>query len=757
MTRIRCIGTWGAGIPLLALLLCLLTSPALAQSETDWEEMMQQMAEELIEADDEQQWEAQQELLTELHEHPLNLNQASREQLCALPFLGAGVADEIIDYLATNGPMRTLGELRFIHSLTPQQREWLRLLVYVPLTAEPTYTRPNDTTWWGHAKHDLIMRADVPLYSRAGWPWGRGIANRLRYSWQQGRHLDVGLRLETDAGEQMFTGTTPFWDSYGGHAMLRDVGPLRTLIVGDYKVGFGEGLVLNNGIRFGKLSMGLWRTSGGIRPHRSTDEANFLRGAAATVGFGSRWQLTALYSYRKLDATVADDNTVQTINTSGLHRTDTELRHKNTLGSSTAALHLAFNSQFAAQRGTTALAKTLNYSLGLTALYQYYDHQFHQNAQLYRQIYPDGYQFGAAGVDYSLRSSRFYFSGETALSVPLSNSNSVPVSDPQSDPQPGTQSSSATDPAATSSIATRPPALSTLNKATYRFSPNSQLSLIQRYYGKYYYSPYASAYGENSHVQNESGITLQWDADRLGPIALRTFFDFFYSPWPRYTMTRYSTGWEGLLQATYVPRRGRSLQLRYTVKSKETRDRRTYSHRLRATYAHDFTRCWSASLTAFLHRYHEPSLTGPSQNEPSQNSESSSSNGFAIAPRADYTSPSQRLRFSVFAILFHTDDYNSRLYLYEPSLMQTFGIQQLYGHGQRLAATLRLRSADGSSRSYPSDLSSRSSRRHSLRWTAQIKAGVTHYTDRSQISSGPLLIDSPWKADIQILLRLQLR
>lgn len=747
MTPIKWIENGAAGIPLLALLLFCLTSNALAQSETDWEEMMQQMAEELIEADDEQQWEAQQEMLTELHEHPLNLNLATREQLYALSFLGAGVADEIIDYLATNGPMRTLGELRFIHSLTPQQRQWLRLLVYVPLSAETTFTRRGDTTWWGRGRHDLIARADVPLYNRAGWPWGRGIANRLRYTWQQGRHLDVGLRLETDAGEPMFTRTRPFWDSYGGHAMLRDVGPLRTLIVGDYKASFGEGLVLNNGIRFGKLSMGLWRTTGGIRPHRSTDEANYLRGAAVTIGLGSRWQITALYSYRKLDATVADDNTIQTINSSGLHRTDSELRRKNCLGSSTAALHLAFDSHLAAQPNPTASSATFNYSLGLTALYQYYDHQFHQSAQLYRQIYPEGYQFGAAGVDYSLRTSRFYFSGETALSVPLSNSNSVPQSDPNSVPQSGTQSSPATDPAATSSIATRPPALSTLNKVSYRFSPNSQLSLIQRYYGKYYYSPYASAYGENSHVQNESGITLQWDADRLGPIALRTFFDFFYSPWPRYTMTRYSTGWEGLLQATYAPRRGRSLQLRYTVKSKETRDRRTYSHRLRATYAHDFTRCWSASLTAFLHRYHEPS----------QNSESSSSNGFAIAPRTDYTSPSQRLRFSVFAIFFRTDDYNSRLYLYEPSLMQTFGIQQLYGHGQRLAATLRLRSADGSSRSHPGDLSSRSSRRLSLRWTAQIKAGVTHYTDRSQISSGPLLIDSPWKADIQILLRLQLR
>lgn len=745
MTPIKWIENGAARIPLLALLLFCLTSNALAQSETDWEEMMQQMAEELIEADDEQQWEAQQEMLTELHEHPLNLNLATREQLYALSFLGAGVADEIIDYLATNGPMRTLGELRFIHSLTPQQREWLRLLVYVPLTAEPAYSHPNDTTWWGHARHDFITRVDVPLYNRAGWPWGRGIANRLRYIWQQGRHLDVGLRSETDAGEQMFTSTTPLWDSYGGHVMLRDVGLLHTAIIGDFKAGFGEGLVLNNGIRFGKLSMGLWRTSGGIRPHRSTDEANFLRGAAATLDFNPNWQFTALYSYRKLDATVADDNTVQTINTSGLHRTDSELRHKGTLGSSTAAINLTFSSPIGPkERLTPQERSSLNLTLGLTALYQYYDHQFHQNAQLYRQIYPEGYQFGAAGINYSLRTSHFYFSGETALSVPISSSPYSTSPNPSSSDSSSLNASSG-DPSSrpvlggssAESTSHRPPALSTLNKVSYRFSPNSQLSLIQRYYGKYYYSPYASAYGENSHVQNESGITLLWEADRLGPIALRTFFDYFYSPWPRYTMTRYSTGWEGLLQTTYEPRRGRSLLLRYSVKSKEKSDHRYYSHRLRATYSHEFSHCWSASLTAFLHRYHEP----PFDNTP----EGSSSNGFAVAPRADYTSPSSRLRFSLFAILFRTDDYDSRLFLYEPSLLQTFGIQQLYGHGQRLAATLRLRSTDRSHGSHP------------LRWTAQIKVGVTHYTDRDQISSGPLLINSPWRTDIQLLLRLQLR
>jgi hypothetical protein len=65
-------------------------------------------------------------------------------------------------------------------------------------------------------------------------------------------------------------------------------------------------------------------------------------------------------------------------------------------------------------------------------------------------------------------------------------------------------------------------------------------------------------------------------------------------------------------------------------------------------------------------------------------------------------------------------------------------MQQLYGSGLRLGTTLRLRTKDH-------------------RWTAQIKVGVTHYTDRDTISSGFLQIDSSWKADVQILVRMQLR
>ena len=94
---------------------------------------------------------------------------------------------------------------------------------------------------------------------------------------------------------------------------------------------------------------------------------------------------------------------------------------------------------------------------------------------------PDGYQFGVAGVDYGLQSSRLFVGGETARSFSRNARGDGG-------------------------------GWATLNKAAWRFSTNVQLAVIQRFYSQNYFSPYAMAYGENSRAQNESGVTLQLDA-----------------------------------------------------------------------------------------------------------------------------------------------------------------------------------------------------------------------------------------------------
>ena len=481
------------------------------------------------------------------------------------------------------------------------------------------------------------------------------------------------LRAEKDAGEPLFTREQPLWDAWGAYAYLTDMGFVERLVVGDFKAGFGEGLVLNNNFRLGKFSTGLWRSSNGVRPHRSTDETQFLRGIAATLRLTPHWQLTALYSRRRLDATLRDDGSVQTLLTSGLHRTESERARRHNLTCQTTALHVAWSAG--------------SWRAGATAMYQHYDHLFVRGQQLYQQIAPQGYRFGHVAVDYGLRLPHLTLSGETAQSLADGNHG-----------------------------------LATLNKAAWRFSSTTQLTLVQRFYSSHYYAFLASTYGENSHVQNESGLSLLFDADRLGPIGLQAYFDFFYSPWPRYSMSRASNGWEGMVQATCPLRRGVNLTLRYGVKSKEQSDRRHLNHRLRATYEQPLAPQWMLRATALLHLYHE---------------EGQASHGFAVAPRIDWKPADSRLRASLMASWFHTTDYDARLYLYEPAPTQTFSLVSLYGRGQRAAATL----------CWQPNVNSKLS--------LQSKIGITHYDDRNLISSGPLAIHSSWKADIQLLLRWQ--
>lgn len=66
---------------------------------------------------------------------------------------------------------------------------------------------------------------------------------------------------------------------------------MKSLALGNYKLSFGQGLVLGTDFGLGKtfsMSASEYRT-GGIRKHGSTDEYNYFRGAAATVEILRFW------------------------------------------------------------------------------------------------------------------------------------------------------------------------------------------------------------------------------------------------------------------------------------------------------------------------------------------------------------------------------------------------------------------------------------------------------------------------------------
>ena len=101
-------------ITLLALLLISVTTIQ-AQDARPWDVYFSQMS--TFEDMESEEWQDCYELLCELEEHPININNASWDDLQRIPFLNHQQIDDILSYILQYGGMRSSGELAMIKSI----------------------------------------------------------------------------------------------------------------------------------------------------------------------------------------------------------------------------------------------------------------------------------------------------------------------------------------------------------------------------------------------------------------------------------------------------------------------------------------------------------------------------------------------------------------------------------------------------------------------------------------------------------------
>ena len=137
-------------------------------------------------------------------------------------------------------------------------------------------------------------------------------------------------------------------------------------------------------------------------------------------------------------------------------------------------------------------------------------------------------------------------------------------------------------------------------------------------------------------------------------------------------------------------------------------------HRIKLRWAHTAADGrWSLRSDAFLHRVLQHTGVGVQESF-----------------RLD---PSSHWRFVGTLAWFHTPNYLSRLYFYEPSLYESITSASYYGHGTHAAVTTRWSPTD--------------------HWMLEMRYGTSRYFDRSQQGSGPQAILSPWRNDLSFQLR----
>lgn len=611
-----------------------------------WMEYMQEL---VSETEDEARIENLYTDLSYLAEHPFELNSVTENELKHLPFLSDQQITSLLTYRTKYGKLVTLYELKNMEGMDFDTISLLLPFVYIGDIS--VNKRPFSVkNLLKYASNELQIRYDKCFQQKKGYCsypdsilqqypnrkyLGEPFYHHLRYSYAFDDRLQLGVVAEKDAGEPFWNSYHKGYDFYSIHLFFKDMNKwLKSLAIGDYKISFGQGLVISNDFTPGRSSIVAQaeRRTNGFRRHFSTNENDYFRGMASTVAL-KQFYISLFYSYRKLDAGV-DNNEVSSFKTDGLHRLERDWEKKHTIPMQTYGGNVRYENS--------------NFSVGITALsYSFGKYRIQPDPKPYNLFYFRGNDNINMSVDYMLKTKKVKFYGETAIS-----SNK---------------------------------AVATLN--AFQLTPVSYLSLLvlHRYYDRRYQAFFGNAFGQNSSVQNEQGVYagMQWTP--FAHFKLSMYADVFRFPWLKYGVDAPSSGQEYMVQLDADPAKNFAWYLRYKYRKKEknrtlenesTLNILPYSQqRFRLQFLYGIRSVWILKTSADCVYYDEW--------------KGKRSLGWMISQGAGWKPSNLPFQSDIYMAYFHTDDYYSRINSYEKNILYAFNMPSFYGRGIRLSLSFR--------------------------------------------------------------------
>ncbi|GAB3249851.1 helix-hairpin-helix domain-containing protein [Larkinella harenae] len=584
------------------------------------------------------------ENLYQLYANPFDLNTVSREELLATNLLTERQLNSLFDYRTTFGRFLSVYELQAVPDFDlPTIRRLLPFVTVDPQNRSFSVRNPTD--------HYLIMRVERVLEQQKGFslaePDKNGNLPRryagsrqqwyLRYRYSRPRDFSFGLTLEQDPGEpfRWQPGRYQYGIDYiSFHAQWQNRGRWQNILIGDYQLQIGQGLVLASGFSLGKGAetvAGVRRPSLGARPYTSLSEFGYLRGLTATYALPPNWSVTLLAARNRRDGNVVVDtenqvDKISSLQTSGLHRTPAELADRASLLEHNLGAHLHYH------RGQRL-------QLGATVLHTIFDKFLQKRDLPYNRYEFTGQQNTVVGLHGSYVWQNVNFFGEAARS-------------------------------SSGGIGAVGGAVASLTKRL-------DAALLGRHYDRNFHSFYANAFGENTRTSNEQGIYTGLRYVIYRKLTLGTFVDFYRFPWWKYLVDKPSRGYDYLLQATYTPTKKLTIYGIYheehkeknlptaLSKAKETVGTVRKNYALNAEYAPSrmLTLRTRVQWGGFQYEGH-PASTG-------------------LAVVQDATADFGRLLLSGRLAWFSTDNYDSRQYVYERDVLSAFSIPAYANKGIR--------------------------------------------------------------------------
>jgi Helix-hairpin-helix motif len=583
------------------------------------------------------------QLLTQLQRNPVNINNVDETFLRELRFLTPMQVHNFLAYRSVLGSLISLYELQSIPGWDLATIQKIR--PYITVGDSPGLLE-NIETRLKNGDHSLLIRVSQTLEKSRGYLQSAGTRRSFypgspqklfaRYKYVYKNLLQYGIVAEKDAGEEFFKGgQKQGFDFYSAHLFIRNAGIIKSLALGDFTVNMGQGLTQWMSLAFkkGPDIMSVKRQSSVLRPYNSSGEIFFHRGAGITLG-KNNWQATLFGSVRKVDANFNADTTngqdefVSSLQTSGLHRTSSEMKNKGSQG------QVAF--------GGNITYRLKRLELGVNAVQFRLKYPLIKDNEPYNLYALSGKRFGNYSVNYSYTYANMHFFGEAAVT-------------------------NKKYPAFISGLL-----LSVAN--------NVDMSFFYRNISKGYQSLYTNAFTENTFPTNEKGFFAGISIRPHTNWKIDAYADMYRFPWLKFRVNAPSEGKDYMVQLTYKPNRVIEMYNRYKMELKSI----NFNPGLLASnpVVAQPRKNWRTHLSYKLN----PVLTFRTRIEITwfDKKGNAEEQGFLLYADALYKPLMKPFSANIRLQYFETDGYNSRLYAYENDVLFSFSIPVFYDKGYRI-------------------------------------------------------------------------
>lgn len=545
-------------------------------------------------------------------ENPISLNTCTYEKLNQLLFITSYQAYQIIRYRKKYGFFIHKYELLAVPGIALRD---YKLIKHLFTLETHIYIKKRKQL----IRSKFIIGQNSALHSQKEYKQNTYKGNPQKFfskiDINSSEGLRLGFQIEKDAGEEF---NSEKLDYFAGFLELKFNKGIERLIIGDYKLQYGQGITLNNYFTIyssNSINHNVLNKNN-FKVHSSLNETHFFRGFVARLPI-KRINIDLFYSNRNKDANI-DNHQIVSFNNSGYHRTISEITNKNSFNDQHFGGNLSYrHKQFTI--GIVSVYNKINKEVDFQRLYQ-------QNYYLKKHNIYNGVYF-----NYQLKNVDLF--GEISFNSNFNSSGIVGL--------------------------------------THHLSPVFSYHVSYRNYHSAYFNRNSNAYGKNSFNNNEEGVVLKTEIKISSKFDLITNVDFYDRRDISYQKYYPTKGFSFFVQLNYYINNQSNFLLGFKKSSDQYSQsnsilyslNKQYSKKLYIKYRYQFDDSFIQNFQfQTIHYYTDIKYTG-------------------MLIYYELVKKWKKISFTTRYTYFNTDNYNTRLYTYQNNVPYQYHIPMFYGKG----------------------------------------------------------------------------